>query len=114
MSHLYDTHLTAAQLHAGIKKNYPYVHISTINRNLNELIKKGKIRKISGIYNATVYEIDTGDHGHIICEQYKHIENIDLTPFYQIPLPKGFKLRSMDIKIFGIYEGEESCAIYAA
>lgn len=82
INHSYD-HLTAEQIYAEIKKEYPAVVMATVYNNLKTLSDKGYIRRISLADGPDHYD-RTIRHDHLICMKCGKITDAylpDLTEF---------------------------------
>jgi Fe2+ or Zn2+ uptake regulation protein len=51
-----NKHLTAEEIFEKLKKKYHQVGISTVYRNVEELTKQGKLKKITNIGKKAVFE----------------------------------------------------------
>lgn len=60
-------HLTAEQVFATVKGEYPSVSLSTVYRNLNIFAQAGKIRRIQRATGQDYYERNLTPHDHAYC-----------------------------------------------
>jgi len=63
-----ETHLTADEIFGKLKKIHPKVWISTVYRNIEELVEKDKIRKITNLWKKALFEKNKWFHIHILDE----------------------------------------------
>jgi len=64
-----DTHRSAEELAAAVQAQAPDVNISTIYRNLDELVRLGVVDRTYLGGGPAAYHLATATHGHIVCEQ---------------------------------------------
>ncbi|QFR39222.1 hypothetical protein A9Q91_03225 [Candidatus Gracilibacteria bacterium 28_42_T64] len=94
-------HLVVDDIYNELIKDYPEAGKSSIYRNVEELSKKGLLKKLIGVGKKTYFETNIGDHIHIIDEKTGEIFDLDLKDINIPNLPKNFKINSMDIKLIG-------------
>jgi len=63
------THRSAEELAAAVQAQAPDVNISTIYRNLDELVRLGVVDRTYLGGGPAAYHLATATHGHIVCEQ---------------------------------------------
>jgi len=63
------THRSAEELAAAVQAQAPDVNISTIYRNLDELVRLGVVDRTYLGGGPAAYHLATAAHGHIVCEQ---------------------------------------------
>jgi len=110
-----EGHLTAAEILAEVKKEYPYVDISTIYRTMNALKELHLVSETdmgSGEYNYE-WRLDEPHH-HLICRQCGTELSLDSTYLESMAerLLKdyGFYAEIDHIAIFGVCEDCERAA----
>jgi Fur family transcriptional regulator, ferric uptake regulator len=64
-----DTHRSAEELAAAVQAQAPDVNISTIYRNLDELVRLGVVDRTYLGGGPAAYHLASAAHGHIVCEQ---------------------------------------------
>lgn len=69
-------HPTAKQIHEEVKEKLPHISLGTVYRNLEELVKEGKVQKISGEENR--YDGNTSFHAHFICDECGKVYDVPL------------------------------------
>lgn len=92
-------HLTAEQIYADIKKEYPGVVMATVYNNLKNLSDKGYIRRISLDDGPDHYD-RTVRHDHLICLRCGKITDAylpDLTEFLEDKISD--KIQSYELQI---------------
>jgi len=62
------THRSAEELAAAVQAQAPDVNISTIYRNLDELVRLGVVDRTYLGGGPAAYHLATATHGHIVCE----------------------------------------------
>ena len=99
---------TAEQLYLSLKKQYPLLWLWTVYRNLAELIKEGKLQKVTGILDKTIYEIveKNSISGHLICQNSNKIIKISLPDIKKLNLnlPKDFHVDRVEVLFYGTFK----------
>jgi Fur family transcriptional regulator, ferric uptake regulator len=92
-----DTHvLSIADVHKKLKG----ADFSTIYRNIESLLKEGKLKKIIVNEDITVYErADAKHHDHFICTECGEVEEVHIAANI---LGKGSKAKAKDVVIRGV------------
>lgn len=93
-------HPNAEYLYNKVHKIEPSISKGTLYRNLNQLAKKGIIKKIDGLETSAHFDHNTHEHYHFICEKCKRIYDIDKDTVGQLSsscLPEGFQTTWQDI-----------------
>jgi Fur family transcriptional regulator, ferric uptake regulator len=62
------THRSAEELAAAVQAQAPDVNISTIYRNLDELVRLGVVDRTYLGGGPAAYHLASATHGHIVCE----------------------------------------------
>ncbi len=97
-------HLSVDQIFKAISAQFKDVWKSSIYRNVEELVKNGKLTKVIGVWKKAYFEKTKNPHAHLIDEDTWEIFDIEewsLWNCFTWNLPKNFKVTDMDIKIFG-------------
>lgn len=71
------THPTILELYEKLKKKNPKIGKATVYRNVNRLVKEGKVLKISLGKNEEHYDGHTHNHYHLYCKCCKKIYDIE-------------------------------------
>lgn len=92
-------HWTAEEIFNKLKKDYFFLGIGTVYRNLQELVDEGILMKTSGILDKVIFEKNTWPHGHIVCHHSGMIIDIPLKNlvFDGIDLPENFNLQNINV-----------------
>jgi Fur family transcriptional regulator, ferric uptake regulator len=64
-----QAHRSAEELAAHIREQAPDVNLSTIYRNLDELVRLGVVDRTHCGSGAATYHLASAAHGHLVCEQ---------------------------------------------
>jgi len=97
-------HLTVDEIFQSISSKFEDVGKSSIYRNVEELVKKWELIKVTGVGKKAYFEKTKNPHAHLIDEETWEIFDIEewtLGQCFTGNLPKNFKITDMDIKIFG-------------
>ncbi len=100
-------HPTADYLYSLIKPLYPPLSLGTLYRNLNQMVERGRIKKISGLNQADRFDHIVQVHAHIICEICGKVEDVFLSEELSRQLNKSaektaFKINRREIIFNGI------------
>src|SRR5574344_1191446 len=99
-------HPTAEQLYAKLKPQNKSLSLATVYRNLNELAKRGEIKKIEGLSEQVHYDHNTTEHFHMICLKCKCITDLpaEMAESLKDVLKdlKNFEVTSYDIIVKGL------------
>lgn len=99
-----NKHLSVDEIYEAVSSEFEDVGKSSIYRNVEELVKKGKLTKVTGVWKKTYFEKTKNPHAHLIDEETWEIFDIEewsLGQCFTWNLPANFKITDMDIKIFG-------------
>ncbi len=106
-------HRTAEQIFTQLKKDYFFLGIWTIYRNLQELVDQKILMKTSGILDKVIFEKHKQAHGHIVCHHSWMIIDVpvDAIAFDGVDIPKNFNLQNINIVFDGHFVGDsgEKC-----
>lgn len=99
-------HYTADDLFNNLKSNLPGLSLATVYKNLEDLSKAGLIREIRLAGQNRRFELERGDHIHLVSgsnimdlvddELVEEIRNR-----ISIKLGTGFDIESVELQIFG-------------
>lgn len=92
-------HLTVDDIYSKIIEKFPDAWKSSIYRNVEELVRDWKLKKVLWIWKKAYFEKSTGHHIHLIDKNTGEIKDIE----QDIPisnLPDWFNVSCIDIKIF--------------
>ena len=68
-------HATLEDIEQFTKTKFPTLSLSTIYRNLKEMLKKGLISEVKLANKKDYYEIEKDSHAHLICTECGKIED---------------------------------------
>lgn len=92
-------HRTAEQVFKILKKDYLFLGIWSVYRNLQELVDDGVIMKTSWILDKVIYEKKKPLHGHIVCHKSLMIFDVDISHLMieNNIVPENFNLQSINV-----------------
>jgi len=94
-------HLTVEEIFSEIEKKFPEAWKSSIYRNVERMVKEWNLTKVIWIWKKAYFEKSIWEHIHLIDNKTWKI--FDLDEKISLPenfLPKNFKIKDMDLKIF--------------
>jgi Fur family peroxide stress response transcriptional regulator len=71
-------HATLDEIQAIAKEKFPTLSLSTIYRNLNEMIKKGIVSEVKLANKKEHFELVKDNHTHLVCTHCGSIEDFKL------------------------------------
>ncbi len=77
LMHAKQGHYSAEDLHNMLAKSQNNIGLATVYRTLVQLEAAGLILRHSFLDGVAVYEINDGDHGHVVCVQCGNISEFD-------------------------------------
>ena len=93
-----ENHLTADEIFSKLKKIHPKVWISTVYRNIEELVKNWKLKKIHNIGKKALFEKNKWFHIHLIDEKTWKIIDKDCKNL-NLNLPEWFQAKDIEITV---------------
>lgn len=69
-------HASLDEIQDHTKKNFPTLSVSTIYRNINEMVDKGLISEVKVKNMKDRFELDKHQHAHLVCIKCGSIEDI--------------------------------------
>lgn len=76
-----DSHPDAYKIYEEVKKTMPSIGLGTVYRNLNELCRLNKIKKVSSTVNTDRFDANLSEHAHFVCTECERI--------YDMQMPQG-------------------------
>lgn len=98
------SHMTAEQVFAALRQQYPNVVLATVYNNLNRLWENGQIRKVSVEGMPDRYD-RIARHDHLVCKECGKLLDIDLKDLTrQLQKQVGVPILSYDLKLVYLCE----------
>lgn len=103
-------HRTAEDIFKKLRKNYIFLGIGTVYRNLTELVTEWVLMKHHGLWDKILYEKSKPPHGHIFCQYTGMIQDVDISMinFDGIQIPNNFVAKEIQVTVAGHFLWEES------
>ena len=98
-------HPTIKEIYELVKEKNSTIGQATVYRNVNKLVKLGKLRKLTIDSDNSRYDIDISTHSHFKCDMCKKIYDItdDIESIYECLNNKyDFNINYIDLNITGI------------
>ena len=97
-------HPTADEVFVRAKKQMPEISHATVYNCLDALVECGLIRQVQLDRGATRFCPNMHEHCHFYCNDCETVFDVDLPASTQagVTLPKGFRVKQVDIAIHGI------------
>ncbi len=71
-------HATLEDIEKYTKVKFPTLSLSTIYRNINEMLRKGILSEVKLANKKDHYEITKANHAHLVCTQCGKIEDFTI------------------------------------
>jgi Fe2+ or Zn2+ uptake regulation protein len=102
-------HLTADQVHALVRAEFPRLSLGTVYRNLRVLIAQGAVRELRAGTALSYFELAAESHYHLICRVCGHIADVEV-PFddqlarliHQSGKVSGFQIEDHRLDFIGV------------
>lgn len=96
-------HPTAEELLTKIQKNHPNFSRATLYRNLATFVENGELSKVSIKNSVDRYELNTGCHYHLVCENCGKLQDICLpTPLTTPPKLMDYDVNYHELTFYGV------------
>jgi Fur family transcriptional regulator, peroxide stress response regulator len=100
------THPFADEIYRRVRKTLPRISLATVYRNLQRLVKEGKIRSVVLGERVARYDPEISDHDHFICEHCGRVIDLFLERDRQVdltPLAKaGYIVTMHSLTVYGV------------
>lgn len=93
-------HPTAQQIYEHVLRKVGSVSFTTIYNTVRVLEQMGEVRKIPISDTTTVYDINTSDHGHFVCEVCGNIYDILYEASFRVP----GEVKRTELIVYGVCE----------
>lgn len=98
-------HLTAEQIFMQVKSRLPGIALATVYNNLNAMVEKKQIRKITVQGMTDVYDKAEFRHDHLVCDRCGKLTDIVLKDFTEkLKKETGMEIVSYDLNIHYVCE----------
>ncbi|SDC74784.1 Fur family transcriptional regulator, peroxide stress response regulator [Desulfurella multipotens] len=94
-------HMDIDELYLQIKKNYPYMSLATIYKNISVMVENGILNEIKIAQQKTKYELLADFHAHFICTNCKKIEDLDIDISCILKSFDQASVQSVQLQIYG-------------
>lgn len=97
-------HLNTDQIFLFLKKYFKKISLSTVYRNIQELVTSWELKEVLVLKGKTYYERNIGFHAHIIDEDKEIIKDISLPNLDFWTLPSNFDPKKVNLIIYGDFK----------
>ena len=88
-----ESHPTAEEVHATVKRAYPMMSLNTVYTTLETLKSIGLIQEMRFLDNSARYDANVEPHHHVICLACRRVEDFEDAELDRIQPPAGVKRR---------------------
>ncbi len=99
-------HWTAEEVYKKLKKNYLFLGIGTVYRNLTELVNEWLLMRYDQMGERVMYEKAKPPHAHLYCRSSGTIRDVDISKlsFDGVELPDIFSCEDIQVTFSGFYK----------
>lgn len=101
-----DTHPSADEIYALVRKKLPRVSLGTVYRNLEILLENGDIQKVGLGGSYMRYDGNPEKHYHIRCRHCGRINDIHIKPIdtieQEIGISSGYRVDGHELEFTGL------------
>ncbi len=88
-----ESHPTAEEVHATVKRSYPMMSLNTVYTTLETLKSIGLIQEMHFLDNSARYDANVEPHHHVICLACRRVEDFEDAELDRIQAPATVKRR---------------------
>ena len=100
-------HLSAEEITKQLKEKFPKAGLSTVYRNVEEMVQSKILKKLNINKGKSLYETNIGIHAHLLDNITWIIHDIKLQPSECSFLPKNFSAEEIEITINGTRQNKK-------
>lgn len=78
------SHPTADAVYRHVRTEYPNISLGTVYRNLNFLVERGEIIRLTCGDGSEHYDADTSKHYHFICRECERVSDLSVEPLNHV------------------------------
>lgn len=93
-------HLMIEDIIKKLREKFPKAGLSTVYRNLDEMVDDRELIKLRVLGSKWVYETNIGQHWHLIDNKTGKIVDIDISKLDRSFIPKNFIADNVEINIY--------------
>ena len=100
------THAEADEIFQAVRKKLPDISLSTVYRNLNQLLEMGEISSLKD-QGILLYEGNLADHDHFYCRECKTWYDVDVLSegvIASFTRGQNFRIETLNLEFSGICE----------
>jgi len=101
-----NTHVVAQQIHQKVNESHPEISLSTVYRNLNQLVEMGKLSTLKD-KGLILYEANLSDHDHFFCSECHTWYDVDVLTdgvIASFARGKSFRIDTINLELSGTCE----------
>ena len=88
-----ESHPTAEEVHATVKRSYPMMSLNTVYTTLETLRSIGLIQEMRFLDNIARYDANVDPHHHVVCIACRRVEDFEDAELDRIQAPAAVKRR---------------------
>ncbi len=98
-------HLSIAKMYELVKEKFPSISLATIYKNVNAMIDNGFLKEVKIIGEDSRYELNYGEHSHVVCRECGRVVDIDLDTsniYKEAKEKSNIKVESSSMVFYGV------------
>lgn len=97
-------HLVIEDIVKRLREKFPKAGLSTVYRNLDEMVSTGELKKLKVLWSKGVYETNIGNHAHLIDNKTGRITDVEISQLDTSFIPTNFSTKNIELNIYGEFE----------
>ncbi len=93
-------HLVIEDIVKRLREKFPKAGLSTVYRNLDEMVNDWELIKLKVLGSKWVYEANIWQHAHLIDNKSGKIIDVDISKFDSSFIPKDFCAKNIELNIY--------------
>jgi len=102
-----NDHCSVDSIFEALQKTNPEIGRSTVYRNVEELVQKKKLQKITGALSKALFETTKEPHAHFVCREKNVVLDIPLPEIDLSLLPPDCEIDTIDLRVYGKKRGNK-------
>ena len=93
-------HLVIEDIIKRLREKFPKAGLSTVYRNLDEMVNDGELKKLKVLWSKWVYETNIWNHAHLIDNKTGKIMDVAINKLDTSFIPKDFSTKNIELNIY--------------
>ena len=98
-------HLVIEDIIKRLREKFPKAGLSTVYRNLDEMVSTWELKKLKVLGSKWVYETNIWNHAHLIDNKTGRITDVEISQLDTSFIPKNFSTKNIELNIYWEFAG---------